>query len=540
MPPVPLVVIDPGHGGTDPGATGHGLVEMELTLSISDRLVQALTRQWSVDVLLTRHDDATFVGLPERPQMANERSAAAFVSVHINAADDPSARGFETYRHSTATAASPSGSLQDGLHTSLVDALRPRGVRDRGQKTANFAVLRHSRVPAILGENLFITNADDAALLSQQATLDAIAAAYASGLARHLSLAPRQGTRARLEHIWFCCHPYPLNEDAEAAARAVEACHAVGVRSAQLATTPADIRDASYAARHGTLGRYVAVVVSNGTEAVLHPDARASLRDRDGRWFSTDRSDLWDCVDDDVGSAVEKLAWRLSTLADYERLDKRRLLGAYHASPRPVRVTGKPAITTAADIIHPPRATERHLVGALAHSEHGAYGDADVEFLARLYVETCIPVGLDPLMPFCQMLVETARLQSHWSQPPHHNLAGIGVTSPTVGVDFPNLAYAVRAHVGRLLAYAVPAGTETALQRLVIAEALSWRPLPDRFRGVAPTLHGLARSWATDPEYDEHIRDVANGILDAGPGTARVGEVPPTPEGSVAHRSRSG
>jgi N-acetylmuramoyl-L-alanine amidase len=94
-----LVVIDPGHGGHDPGAVENGLQEMQVVLAISERIETALKRGWQVDVLLTRRDKATFLDLAERAQLANSRNAASFVSIHSNAAQAASARGFETHRH---------------------------------------------------------------------------------------------------------------------------------------------------------------------------------------------------------------------------------------------------------------------------------------------------------------------------------------------------------------------------------------------------------------------------------------------------------
>src|SRR4051794_22366474 len=79
----------------------------------------------------------------------------------------------------------------------------------------------------------------------------------------------------------------------------------------------------------------------------------------------------------------------------------------------------------------------------------------------------------------------------------------------------PGLVQSVRAHLGRLLAYALPASAGTAAQKALIAEALTWRPLPASKRGSAPTVKGLARSWATDPAYAAKIVNIANTMLKA-------------------------
>jgi hypothetical protein len=176
--------------------------------------------------------------------------------------------------------------------------------------------------------------------------------------------------------------------------------------------------------------------------------------------------------------------------------------------------TAAPPVTPDSPLLHAPRATLAVLTKALLSRPHGTYRDEDVRFIARLYNGTCRPLGLDPLVAVAQMRLETGNLSSPWSQPPHHNPAGIGVTgAPGAGISFPSWAYSARAHIGRLLAYALTRGTETPIQRLVIAEALYWRQLPAHLRGVAPTLRDLAGRWAADPEYGVKIAKVANEIL---------------------------
>ena len=88
---------------------------------------------------------------------------------------------------------------------------------------------------------------------------------------------------------------------------------------------------------------------------------------------------------------------------------------------------------------------------------------------------------------------------------------------PGAGVSFPTATEGVRAHIGRLLAYAVKKGTETPGQSSLIAEALSFRPLPDDHRGVATTLTGLAGPgrWAADPQYADKIARLANQVTGA-------------------------
>jgi hypothetical protein len=144
---------------------------------------------------------------------------------------------------------------------------------------------------------------------------------------------------------------------------------------------------------------------------------------------------------------------------------------------------------------------------------HGGWSDDDVRFIVDLYYSTAGAVGLDPLLVVAQMAEETGHLSSQWSQRPRRNFAGIGVTGkPGEGLSFPDRTTAVRAHTGRLLAYSLPKGTGNQVQNQLIDEALSFRPLPQNLLGAAPTLKGLAGTWAADPQYAVKLAAVANDI----------------------------
>jgi len=178
-------------------------------------------------------------------------------------------------------------------------------------------------------------------------------------------------------------------------------------------------------------------------------------------------------------------------------------------NPQPI------AFTEDSPLIGPPSATRHQLRVALLSRPHGVYSDRRVRKIANLYVETATSVGLDPLVAVAQMVLETGNLTSFWSQPPRRNPAGIGVTGePGVGLSFVSWRQAVRAHVGRLVAYALPPGTENAGQAALVDMALDVRPLPADQRGVAPTLAGLAGTWAADQAYADKLSRVAHGILE--------------------------
>ncbi len=138
----------------------------------------------------------------------------------------------------------------------------------------------------------------------------------------------------------------------------------------------------------------------------------------------------------------------------------------------------------------------------VAAGANGTYTDLEARRIVHLYYTLEPYHGLDSALLVAQMAHETDRLSSEWSQPPHHNPAGIGVTGELgKGVSFEDWRHAVACHVGRILAYALKPGEGTAAQKMLIAEALRVRPLPDSYRGIAPTLEKLTGTWATDPAY---------------------------------------
>jgi hypothetical protein len=184
----------------------------------------------------------------------------------------------------------------------------------------------------------------------------------------------------------------------------------------------------------------------------------------------------------------------------------------HHVAHGTVAPHGGP-VTPDSALLAAPRSPAEKPIAFLLERAHGEYSDADVRNIVEDYYATAPAAGLDPLLIVAQMVEETGHLTSFWSQRPRRNPAGIGVTGqPGEGVSFPDWKTAVRAHAGRLLAYALPKGSENAFQRTLIAEALTFRPLPDALRGAAPTLEGLVGTWAADPQYAKKLASVANQI----------------------------
>jgi N-acetylmuramoyl-L-alanine amidase len=216
---VSRVVIDPGHGGHDPGAKTKGLTEADLVLDVALRLEKLLSKKDGFEVVLTRRVD-TFVPLEERTAIANREGADLFLSIHANASTNTSARGVETYflnltanpeaervaaRENAASSRSMSqlpdivkaialnNKIEESrdfasmIQTSLASQLQKTDskVRNLGVKQAPFMVLLGATMPSVLAEISFITNRQEAAMLKTDKHRQRIAEALYAGVLRY-------------------------------------------------------------------------------------------------------------------------------------------------------------------------------------------------------------------------------------------------------------------------------------------------------------------------------------------------------------------
>jgi N-acetylmuramoyl-L-alanine amidase len=196
---VSRIVIDPGHGGHDPGAQGKGITEAELVLDVALRLETLLLKSPGTEVILTRRTDE-FVPLQERTAIANREGADLFLSIHANASESHSARGVETYflnfannlgaaavaARENAASGQAMGALPDivksialsnkldesrdfatQIQHTLVERLRGsnKTIKDLGVKQAPFVVLIGAAMPSVLAEISFVTNPQESKLL---------------------------------------------------------------------------------------------------------------------------------------------------------------------------------------------------------------------------------------------------------------------------------------------------------------------------------------------------------------------------------------
>ena len=170
-----IVCIDPGHGGKDPGAVSGGVDEKDITLDVSKKIASCLEAQCCT-VMLTRETDV-FVELSDRARMANAAQADLFVSVHCNSSTRADTTGMEVYHYTHASEASKRAARV------IYDKLLPAcGLRGRGVKAADLAVLRETAMPAVLVELGFISSPGDRAELTDSAWQDDAAQAIADGI----------------------------------------------------------------------------------------------------------------------------------------------------------------------------------------------------------------------------------------------------------------------------------------------------------------------------------------------------------------------
>ncbi|MHA7912930.1 N-acetylmuramoyl-L-alanine amidase [Bacillus altitudinis] len=177
------IMLDPGHGGHDPGAAENGLKEKDLVLKIAKKTKTILEKVYGASVKLTRSTDV-YIDLSQRARLANNWGADYFASIHINAAGGT---GFETYRYDKLSASSGTGKQQKIVHDAIYRKIKAK-TSDRGKKSKNLAVLRETNMPTILTENLFIDREKDAALLKQDAFLNLLAEGHAEGIAAAVGL----------------------------------------------------------------------------------------------------------------------------------------------------------------------------------------------------------------------------------------------------------------------------------------------------------------------------------------------------------------
>jgi N-acetylmuramoyl-L-alanine amidase len=181
-----VVMLDPGHGGKDPGAIGiNGLQEKDVILPISQR-VAAILEQQGIQAILTRTSDY-FVDLAPRVEMAKREHVNLFVSIHANSIGNrPDVNGLETYYYSSGQR------LAQTIHSNILQSI---DIADRGVRQARFYVLRNNPMPAVLVEVGFVTGTRDEPRLATAEYQNQMAQAIANGILQYIQQDPQLSRR---------------------------------------------------------------------------------------------------------------------------------------------------------------------------------------------------------------------------------------------------------------------------------------------------------------------------------------------------------
>lgn len=177
------IIINPGHGGTDPGIVANGMKEKDIVLDISKKVVAELST-YDCDLILYRSSDV-FYSLDQISDYANKQKADLFLAVHVNGAGGDG--GFESYRYTKASA--ESAAFQNVVHREIWSKISAAGVTiDRGQKQKNLHVLRETKMPAVLVECLFLDVAADAQRLRNPDIINAFVDGIVQGIVKYAGL----------------------------------------------------------------------------------------------------------------------------------------------------------------------------------------------------------------------------------------------------------------------------------------------------------------------------------------------------------------
>lgn len=153
------IVIDPGHGGNDKGTNSedHPKYEEKVLNLATAKHLQKYLRQLGYTSEMTRHDDV-FVPLDKRSSFANKINPGLFVSVHYNSAPNPNAEGIEVFYYKSKDDVPRSAASQKAAEAILAKATHVTEAKSRGARHGNYAVIRETKMPAILVEGGFLTN----------------------------------------------------------------------------------------------------------------------------------------------------------------------------------------------------------------------------------------------------------------------------------------------------------------------------------------------------------------------------------------------
>jgi N-acetylmuramoyl-L-alanine amidase len=174
-----IIVVDAGHGGYDSGAVNGSIYESNIVMDVTDRVYKKLEAA-GAKVLKTRNSKEEFLPLEDRVKFAEDHYAELFLSIHVNAAYSPDAKGTETYYNSTSNDnGTESYYLAKEIQEEMVKQLN---TRDRGVKDGEWYVIKYQEIPAVLLELGFISNSEDLSKLTSSTYKEKYAQAIYQGI----------------------------------------------------------------------------------------------------------------------------------------------------------------------------------------------------------------------------------------------------------------------------------------------------------------------------------------------------------------------
>ena len=190
--PVPLkglIIVDPGHGGEDEGTKSLSKpVYSEKSFNlITAKFLSSYLRQMGYQVMMTRIDD-NFVSLKNRYEITNRENPRLFVSVHYNAAPSSDAHGIEVFYYRSEDNANRTQESKKLAQLALNQLIASTQAKSRGVKHGDYAVIRETKVPAILVEGGFLSNDDELTKIKDPNYLKQVAWGIAQGINKYLSL----------------------------------------------------------------------------------------------------------------------------------------------------------------------------------------------------------------------------------------------------------------------------------------------------------------------------------------------------------------
>ncbi|MBZ2174647.1 N-acetylmuramoyl-L-alanine amidase [Schnuerera sp. xch1] len=176
------VVIDPGHGGKDVGATGtSSLYEKDFTLSLSKKVNEILEKEEKIEVYMTREDD-TFISTEDkyRAKFANELDADLYISIHGNTFESPNVSGTESYYYHEKFK-----SFAEIMHKNVVSST---GFNDRGVRKKDLFVVRYTDMPSVLLEIGYLTNPQEEQIMLNDEFQYSVAESICDGVKEYLEI----------------------------------------------------------------------------------------------------------------------------------------------------------------------------------------------------------------------------------------------------------------------------------------------------------------------------------------------------------------